>query len=151
MKTSRRAFVFGAIAAVGTTGAISLYALNVSAEDAVASLVRSSFPDENISNADLAKFARIIDDRRGPFSRGQVLAMDSTLLREATDRLTDKDVRTTPGRIIADFVRSSDVLDPDRTGPCNYFAYADPYEVGCSNPLPYYADAQLEWPGSVYN
>lgn len=150
MKTSRRAFVLGGVAAVGATGAMSLYAFNVGVEDAVASLVRASFPDEDISAADLAEFARTVGERRGPFSRGQVLAMECTLLREATDRLSDNDVRTIPGRIIADFARSSDILDPDRRGACSYLAYADPYAVGCSNPLPSYSDAQLEWPDQVY-
>ena len=151
MKTSRRAFILGGMAAVGAAGAVSFHALSLGDEDAIASLVRAAFPAEDFAAGDLAEFARVAAEWRGPFSRGQLLAMESSWLREATDRLTDKDVRTIPGRIIADFVRSSDILDPDQTGQVTYFGYASPYAVGCSNPLPFYADAEQEWPDAVYS
>lgn len=140
----------GGIAALGASGAISAFALSISDEDAIASLIRASFPGEKFSESDLTKFARISTERHGPFSRGQVLAMESGWLRAATDNFSDRDVRTIPGKIIADFVRSSDILDPDRTATPSYFSYADPYSVGCSNPLPFYSGAQLEWPDTIY-
>lgn len=148
---SRRAFVVGGVAAVGALGAASVYAINVDVEDAVGTLLRNSFPGETFDPVQLAEFARATNERHGPFSHGQLLAMDNALVRNATESLTDRDVQTMPTRIITDFIRSSDVLDPDRNGQTGYFAYADPYAVGCSNPLPSYSDAQLEWPDAVYS
>lgn len=151
MRASRRAFVVGGVAAVGAAGAFSLNVLGTSEEDAIASLIRASFPGEDIAANDVAVFARTAASTHGPFSRGQVAAMESPLVRGTTSWLSDKDVQTIPGRIIADFVRSSDILDPERTGPCTYLIYAAPYEIGCSNPLPTYSGAQLEWPATVYD
>lgn len=151
MTINRRTFVGGALAGAGTVAASSVYTMGISANDAVESLIRSSFPNEYFDPRELADFASAAVRRHGPFSRGQVLAMENPLVWQLTDKLTDRDVRSEPEAIVTDFIRSSDILDPDRTGQSSYFRFADPYEVGCSNPLLGYSDAALDWPETVYS
>lgn len=151
MTINRRTFVVGGLAGAGTVAVASVYIIGIRANDAVESLIRSSFPDEYFDPRELADFASAAVRRHGGFSRGQVLAMENSLVRQLTDKLTDRDVRSEPEAIVTDFIRSSDVLDPDRTDRSSYFAFADPYEVGCSNPLASYSDAMLDWPETVYS
>lgn len=151
MTINRRTFVVSGLVGAGTVAAASVYTMGISANDAVESLIRSSFPDEYFDPRELADFASAAVRRHGPFSRGQVLAMENPLVWQLTDKLTDRDVRSEPEAIVTDFIRSSDVLDPNRTGQSSYFAFADPYEVGCSNPLPGYSAAALDWPETVYS
>lgn len=138
----------GAAGAVAITGGVGIL-LSAESEDAIISLIRKSFPDLDMAEGELLEFASIA---RGRIEERSHSAVWSTLVRHKTarrvlDGLSDRDLERLPSLIVTDFIRSTDYLDPDRgSRPTRLVNYADPYRVGCANPLPTYADAGLAWP-----
>lgn len=145
----RRTFLLGSLASTAVLGGTSLSIFASDADDSIIGLIRDAFPGLDMPEQDLAQFAHAARhnlDGEGALSRWVV---QNSSARTLIDRMTERDVNWIPSRIITDFIRSTNFADPDRGDqPTAYVAYADPYAVGCSNPLPFYSDSAFAWPSS---
>ena len=146
---TRRALMFGgaSILGLGVAGGVAVIPPALDPRSAVISFIRRMVPDLVIDPADLAAFAaEIVDRNTMPQHKrvahfallenpGLVLAIPGSIA-EAQDR--------NEARIITAFMQSTDYLDPDRGDePTSFIVFADPYEVGCSNPVPDWTKAEV--------
>ncbi len=147
-RLSRRGLLTSAGAACGF-GAIGVLALpSLRPEATIIDFLRRAVNDLKMDEADLSAFAReILARNRMNLPKRTV---HFALLRHgAAAGFMPEGVAVSQRRneeqIITDFMRSTDYLNPGRgSAPTVYLGFADPYEAGCSNPLPGWLGAPTE-------
>lgn len=141
-RLSRRALIGGgaAVAAVGgVAGVVGLRSVS-SPEDTIARFIRSSVPGLAVPEADLHSFAATFLQRaswKGAKLKSGLLVLDHPGLLSLMPAVEAADYDWFRRRIISVFLFSTDFFsDAQRKGEQTHFlAYADPYGVGCRNPL----------------
>lgn len=142
MAVSRRTFLVlgGAAVAVPPLG-IAGRAATSSPEATISRVLRARLPDMRIPNETLLQFGAEFVQRNRPQSGrrfdGALLIMDNPwmegLLGENLRLKYDGFVR----RMMTDFLFSTDLFTSadGKLSAASYVAFADPYELGCRNPL----------------
>ncbi|MBS7671572.1 hypothetical protein [Croceicoccus gelatinilyticus] len=136
-----------------STAALAGAGFSLTSSDLVSGIeetVRRAFPDLRMASHDLRAFsvrmARFLDYEAKKELAVSVL-LDHPVGKIAGDTLVDQRVRRAEGKIVARFLRSTDMLDPDRQGEeISLIGFADPYEAGCSNPVAQWTSHEVEWP-----
>ncbi len=144
MKVSRRRFLLGGAAIAVIPAVIGGRALASSPESVLTRYIRSSVPGLAASDNDIGGFALQFIDNLG--SRSQKLeaalfVMDNPWVERMLPSEDQRRYSWFTRSVMTDFLFSTDFfaeanMDPAKT---NYIQYADPYSMGCMNPLAKFA------------
>lgn len=139
---SRRAFVGTGVAVLAGASGIgaAAYSATRAPDQTIARFIRHSVPGLAVDEDTLLAFSNRFLERspwRGNRLRGALLVMDNP---ELARLMPDKFARAYDWfsrQIITGFLFSTDFFGAAqrRAERTNYVAFADPYEVGCANPL----------------
>ena len=141
MKITRRTLIGGTLAAGGiaAAGGYQLLAPVADPEGAIAGFIARAVPNVSAEDAVATTFATDAIDfvshrYAGDFDIHIALLANPFLVRFLPERQAafHSDFQR---MLVTQFVRSTDLLLTEPGAPVNYIAFADPYLVGCSNPL----------------
>ena len=141
MKFSRRALIGGTLAAggVAAVGGYQLLGPVADPEGAIAGFIARAVPNVSADDSVVTTFATdslgFISNRYpGDFDVHVSLLANPFLVRFLPERQAafHSDFQRL---LVTQFMRSTDLLLTEPGAPVNYIAFADPYQVGCSNPL----------------
>lgn len=104
-------------------------------------LIQSRLAHLELDAAGVEQFAREYVRRHGAFAAavyhrqtlGGLLRIDA--LRALLPDAREQRLLSFERHLVSLYLRSTDHFTPGRTTPVRYVAFADPYEVGCANPL----------------
>lgn len=141
-KLSRRAFVGTGLAALVGAGGLGATAHSAmrAPDQTIARFIRHSVPGLAVDEDTLLAFSRRFLERspwRGNRLNGALLIMDNPDLVRLMPERVARAYGWFTRQIITGFLFSTDffTVAQRRAERTSYVAFADPYEVGCANPL----------------
>ena len=141
MKITRRTLIGGTLAAGGiaAVGGHQLLGPVADPEGAIASFIARAVPNVSENDSVVTTFAadsiEFVSNRYpGDFDIHIALLANPLLVRFLPERQATfhSDFERL---LVTQFMRSTDLLLTEPGAPVNYIGFADPYQVGCSNPL----------------
>jgi hypothetical protein len=140
-EVSRRQLLVGgaALAAIGATGFMAGPAL-ANPEQVVVRFLRTQLPGLAVGDAELQSFAKDFlrqSSWQGNKLRGALIVMDNPDVLRIAPQTVTRAFDWYSRRIVTDFLFSTNFFrDANRQlSATQYVAYADPYTIGCRNPL----------------
>jgi len=145
MRVSRRAWLWsvaGVVGALGAAGSAHHWRrLRRPSADDFARLLHDRLSHLPLDAAGVERFAREYVSRYGPQAAavhhretlGGVWRVDA--LRRLLPAARQQRVITFERKLVSLYLRSTDYFRTPAGTPVRYVAFADPYEIGCANPL----------------
>lgn len=144
---SRRTFLLGLAGTAAVAGGAAP-ALAAPEQGVIERFVRTACPAQGLSDAEVADFARTFLDQSalgGARRRVVLFLMENRWARPLVPTRVRAAQERQERHLVTRFLLSTDLFDAERAaGPPRYWGYADPYALGCANPV-----ARFHGPGRV--